>query len=105
MLPHAHEHGQDDLVSRARREGRADWIEMYEGVLLGSSVRMVDFDAAAARIYAELRAELKVKAPDAIQLACAAAAKTDLFITNDDRLTRLVVPGIQFITSLERVWL
>jgi hypothetical protein len=34
------------------------------------------------------------------QLACAAQAQSDLFITNDDRLTRTRVPGIQFITSL-----
>jgi hypothetical protein len=45
------------------------------------------------------------KAPDAIQLACAAAAGVDLFITNDDRLSRKHVPEVKFITSLERAYL
>ena len=45
------------------------------------------------------------RAPDAIQLACAAAGGTDLFITNDDRLSRKNVPGIAFIQSLQRTFL
>jgi predicted nucleic acid-binding protein len=56
----------------------------------------------AAKIYAELRCE-KVKAPDAIQVACAASATVDLFVTNDERLQGKQVTGIQFIVSLERV--
>jgi len=63
---------------------------------------VIPFDEQAARAFAEARASTQTKAPDAIQLICAAAAGTDLFITNDDRLSRMVVPGIQFITSLER---
>jgi hypothetical protein len=29
----------------------------------------------------------------------------DLFITNDDRLSQKVVPGVQFVISLERAFL
>jgi predicted nucleic acid-binding protein len=49
--------------------------------------------------FAKLRSDTRLKAPDAMHLACAAAAKTDLFLTNDEQLLkrRLVVPGIQFI--------
>ena len=43
-----------------------------------------------------------VMPPDAIQLACAASVGIDLFITNDDRLSRKNIPGINFITSLAR---
>jgi predicted nucleic acid-binding protein len=39
---------------------------------------------------------------DAIQLACAAAADTDLFITNDARLEKKTIRGIKFVTSLAR---
>ena len=46
-----------------------------------------------------------IRAPDAIQLACAASGGTDLFITNDDRLSRKNVPGIAFIQSLGRTFL
>jgi len=38
---------------------------------------------------------------DAIHLASAAQAGTDLFLTNDKRLLGKIVPGIQFIASLD----
>jgi predicted nucleic acid-binding protein len=66
---------------------------------------VLPFDAACAPRYAAIRADRTIKAPDAIQLACAAAAATDLFITNDDRLSRKHVPDVKFITSLERAYL
>ncbi len=59
-------------------------------------------DRASARIYAQLRQDRTLKPPDAIQLSCAASAKCDLFITNDDRLSLKIVPGIQFIASLDQ---
>ena len=49
---------------------------------------ILPFDAASAPRYAAIRADRTIKAPDAIQLACAATAGVDLFITNDDRLSR-----------------
>jgi hypothetical protein len=36
-------------------------------------------------------------------LVCAAAAGTDLFVTNDDRLSKLVVQGITFVTGIEPI--
>jgi predicted nucleic acid-binding protein len=66
---------------------------------------ILPFDAACAARYAAIRADRTIKAPDAIQLACAATAGVDLFITNDDRLSRKHVPDVKFITSLERAYL
>ncbi|HUJ82068.1 MAG TPA: hypothetical protein VLW83_09295 [Candidatus Acidoferrales bacterium] len=37
-----------------------------------------------------------------LQLACAASARVDLFITNDARLSGKIIDGIQFIVSLDR---
>jgi predicted nucleic acid-binding protein len=76
--------------------------DRYEQLLATPGVSVIPFDQASARIYARLRQDKALKAPDAIQLACAASVGSDLFITNDDRLTRKVVPGIHFIASLER---
>jgi uncharacterized protein len=64
---------------------------------------LVPFDVKAARLYAALRSERSLKAPDAIQLACAASANVDLFVTNDERLQSRQVEGIQFIVPLARV--
>jgi len=41
--------------------------------------------------------------PTAIQLACASVAGTDLFVTNDNRLSGLVVSGVTFVTGIDRV--
>jgi predicted nucleic acid-binding protein len=78
------------------------WADRYEKLLNTPGVSLLTFDRAAARIYAQLRQDKTMRPPDAIQLSCAASAKCDLFITNDERLSRKIVPGIQFITSLDR---
>lgn len=76
----------------------------YEEALSTAAV-LIPFDRDAARIYATVRRDRTIRAPDAVQLACAAQARVDLFITNDDRLSRCTVPGIQFISSLDRAFL
>lgn len=58
------------------------------------------FDIDAASHYAEVRQDRSTRPPDAIEFACAAAAEMDLFISNDDRLIRKSVRGIQFIQPL-----
>jgi predicted nucleic acid-binding protein len=73
----------------------------YEKLIPATSL-LVPFDARAARIYAELRCDRSVRPPDAIQLACAATAGVDLFITNDERLSTKRVAGIQFVVPLSR---
>ena len=65
-------------------------------------LRVLNFDLEAAGHYAYIRQDKSIQPPDAIQLACAASAGIDLFITNDDRLSRKNIPGINFITSLAR---
>ena len=86
--------------------GRGDEAlrERYEQAF-AQAVRVIPFDRDAARLYTEIRQDRSVRAPDAFQLACAGAARVDLFITNDDRLARCTVPGVQFVTSLERAFL
>lgn len=84
--------------------GDVPWAERYEKLLTTPGVSLLPFDRSCARIYAQLRQDRTVKPPDAIQLSCAASARCDLFITNDERLCRKVVPGIQFIASLDRAF-
>ena len=81
---------QDSLLARK-----------YEEAVTATSL-MIAFDARAAKIYATIRNDRAVRAPDAIQLACASAVGVDLFITNDERLSTKQVNGIQFIAALSR---
>ncbi|MGA7158238.1 MAG: PIN domain-containing protein [Acidobacteriaceae bacterium] len=71
--------------------------QLREAVLQTSTI--VPFDLKAADLYAQLRENPTIKAPDAIQLSCAASVGVELFITNDVALHRLTIPGIHFITS------
>lgn len=73
----------------------------YEAAITRTSL-LLPFDVKAARIYAALRSDRSLRPPDAIQLACAACARVDVFITNDARLQSKHVEGIQFIVPLER---
>jgi predicted nucleic acid-binding protein len=75
----------------------------YERAIQQAAV-ILAFDLSAARQFAKLRAQrtLRVRPPDAMQLACAGTAGMDLFLTNDVRLHSMHVDGIQFITSVER---
>jgi predicted nucleic acid-binding protein len=89
-----------EVLVKPIRSGQPDLVRAYEEAITQTTL-VVPFDAKAARIFARLRSTRTVSAPDAIQLACASVAGTDVFITNDERLQRNQVEGIQFVVSLE----
>ena len=62
---------------------------------------VVPFTIETADRYALIRGKLRLPPADAIHLASAAQAGTDLFITNDKNLIGKLVPGIQFIAPLD----
>lgn len=69
--------------------------------LKGPDVALIEFTTACAETFAQMRATSGVSPADAIHLACASNAGVDLFLTNDSRLQKLVVPGIKFIGGLD----
>jgi predicted nucleic acid-binding protein len=90
-----------EILVKPFKQGQDELARKYEQTITATS-QMLPFDIKAAAIYARLRCDRSIRAPDAIQLACAAAAGVDLFITNDTHLQVKHVEGIQFIVSLER---
>lgn len=62
---------------------------------------VIPFTAATADMYGRIKGSLRIPSADAIHLACAASAGTDLFLTNDNNLVGKVIPGIQFIAGLD----
>jgi predicted nucleic acid-binding protein len=66
-----------------------------------SSLELIPFTLETAELYGRIRGEQGVSPADSIHLACAAQARTDLFLTNDATLTRKVIPGIQFIARID----
>jgi len=62
---------------------------------------IVPFTIETADRYARIRGTLGLPPADAIHLASAAQAGTDLFVTNDRNLVGKIIPGIHFIASLD----
>lgn len=93
-----------EILVKPAEAGDAPLGRRYEEAI-ASTATLLPFARETALKYADIRRDRSIRAPDAIQLACAASARIDLFITNDDRLATKVVVGIQFIQSLERTFL
>ena len=89
-----------EVLVKPLESGNGTLAQRYEELITTGAI-VVPFDLSIASRFAEVRQDRSIRAPDAIQLACASVAKTDLFITNDDRLSRKNVEGIQFIQSLD----
>ena len=93
-----------EVLVKPAEQGDEGLRQRYEEVL-SQTARLIAFDRETARRYPEIRRNRTIRPPDAIQLACAAQVGVDLFITNDDRMSRLTVPGIQFLVSLDHAFL
>ena len=88
-----------EILIKPAEAGDDALARRYEQAIAGAAI-VLPFDQGAASAFASVRRDRSIPPPDAIQLACAAVARVDLFITNDLRLSRKVVPGIHFIQSL-----
>jgi predicted nucleic acid-binding protein len=71
--------------------------------LISTTAVVIPFEEKAALVYSRLRGDRSLRPTDAIQLACVACARVDLFVTNDARLQSKQVDGIQFIVPLDRL--
>jgi len=89
-----------ELLVKPTEKGAVELCKSYEDALARTAI-LIPFDVRAAVQYARLRCDRSLRAPDAIQLACAGAAHVDLFITNDERLQSKRVDGVHFVTSLK----
>ena len=87
-----------EILVRPVEVGDETLARHYEQSITAAAT-LLPFDRAAAAAFAEIRRDRSIAPPDAIQLACASVAGVDMFITNDRRLSRQVVPGIHFIQS------
>ena len=89
VLTGPYKRGDERLASRIR--------EVFES----PAIETLPFTTATADIYAYLRGRFGFSPADAIHLASAAEAKTDIFLTNDDALVGKGVPGIQFVAKID----
>jgi predicted nucleic acid-binding protein len=90
-----------EVLAGTYRKGRAELADQFRTLLKGVVAEIVPFTVETAEHYARIRGTLGVAPADAIHLASAAEAGTDLFLTNDKSLAGKIVPGIQFIAMLD----
>ena len=90
-----------EVLAGPYRRGLPQLAEKTRGQLLNMVSEVVPFTLETTDHYARIRGSLSIKPADAIHLACAAQARTDLFLTNDNDLIGKAIPGIQFIAGLD----
>ena len=88
-----------EILVKPLEAGDETLARRYEQAITAAAT-VIPFDPPAAYAFANVRRDRTIRPPDAIQLACASVAGIDMFITNDRRLNRKVVPGVHFIQSL-----
>ncbi len=90
-----------EVLAGAYRKAEPQLANNARGLLQRVVAEVVPFTLDTAEHYARIRGLLRLPPADVIHLASAALARTDLFLTNDKQLAGKIVPGIQFIASLE----
>jgi predicted nucleic acid-binding protein len=90
-----------EVLTGPRRAGANNAVASIKSYFAGGHVELLPFNAETADRCSVLRSTLKVTQADAIHLSTAAVSGVDLFVTNDQRLWNLVVPGIKFMMDLD----
>lgn len=84
-----------------KRGANKERIQAVKAALEDAVSEVIPFTVETADIFGRIKGSLNIASADAIHLACAASAGTDLFLTNDKNLIGKVIPGIQFIAGLD----
>jgi predicted nucleic acid-binding protein len=93
--------GLGEVMAGAATARRQSTPQEIRNKLDDAGFSYLEFGETAVHTFARLRSLKKVKSADSINLACAASARIDLFLTGDKQLIKLNVPGIQFIADFE----
>ena len=75
-----------EILTKPYKDNRIDLVKTYKAFF--SEMKLIELNSEIASSFAKVRADYKIKTPDAVQLASAVYAKADLFVTNDDGLSR-----------------
>jgi predicted nucleic acid-binding protein len=83
--------------------GNVHLAETAHATILEMGFTCVPFDLRCVKAFGRLRSEFRLKAPDSIHLACAAATDADLFLTGDAQLLnrRIHIEGVHFIADFK----
>lgn len=89
-----------EVMAGARVFGDMEKSTALQAKIAEIGFHFLPFDQGAVLPFSRLRAQEKLRAADAIHLACAASAGVDLFLSGDKQLTNRHVPGVKFIADI-----
>jgi len=75
-----------EILTKPYKDNRLDLVKQYKAFF--SDMKLIELNSEIASLFANIRAKYNIKTPDAVQLASAVYGNADLFVTNDDRLSR-----------------
>ena len=90
-----------EILAGCHKRNDAILARKFDRYFSSSDITVLPFSIETARRFARIRATMAVGAADAVHLASAAEAGTDVFITNDGTLAKRTVSGISFIVSID----
>lgn len=90
-----------EVLTGPRKRNDTAGVSALRRFFGGNEIEILPFAMEAADRYSMIRAETRVSQADGIHLATAAAAGVDLFVTNDEDLQGLVIPGIRFFADVD----
>jgi predicted nucleic acid-binding protein len=88
-----------EIMAGADKSPKPQNAQSVREIIREMGFTCLPFDEGAVAPFSRLRSKERLKIADAIHLACAASAGIDLFLTGDRQLTKLDIPGIQFIAE------
>jgi predicted nucleic acid-binding protein len=84
-----------EILTKPYKDKRMDLVKTYKAFF--AEMKLIELNSEIASLFAKIRADYKIKTPDAVQLASAVYAKADLFVTNDDGLSRFESEGCRVV--------
>lgn len=90
-----------ELLVKPLKEGRQALVEEYRMVFeTFPNMSMISLDKSVVHLAAYFRAMYNLRSADSIQLASAASAKCDLFLTNDRNLIQIREFKIRYMEEI-----
>jgi uncharacterized protein len=90
-----------EVLAGAAKSAFPEKTRKIREMMAGAGFQFLPFVERSVIPFANLRSVHRVKSADAMNLACAAAAGIDLYLTGDERLLKVNVVGVHFISSFE----